>query len=84
MAVYQFVEWYPYSYFPKSVSCFTISVIQVLIAVPYELSLQGNYGNGEDGIPSEEKIPRVTSAFWRFKDGGVGSLTHTVALQGLR
>lgn len=36
----------------------------------------------EVGISSADKIPRVTMATWRFQDGGLGSLTHAVALQG--
>ncbi|PPQ76466.1 hypothetical protein CVT24_013213 [Panaeolus cyanescens] len=36
----------------------------------------------ESLIPPERRIPRVTSAHWRYKSGAVGSLTHVVALQG--
>ena len=35
----------------------------------------------EQGVSSENKVPRVTMSHWRFAEGGVGSLTHTVALK---
>lgn len=36
----------------------------------------------ETRIEDEERIPRVTSATWKFDNGAIGSLTHAVALQG--
>ncbi|KZV64347.1 hypothetical protein PENSPDRAFT_656651 [Peniophora sp. CONT] len=36
----------------------------------------------ESAIPPENRIPRVTSATWKYKDGAVGTFTHLVALQG--
>jgi len=36
----------------------------------------------ESAIPPENRIPRVTSATWKYKNGAVGSFTHVVALQG--
>lgn len=36
----------------------------------------------EDGIASEDRIPRVTSAHWRYQSGAVGSLVHAIALHG--
>lgn len=36
----------------------------------------------EDAIPADERIPRITSATWKYESGAVGSLTHAVALQG--
>ncbi|WOO84424.1 putative protein [Vanrija pseudolonga] len=36
----------------------------------------------EKAIPEEERIPRITSAVWKYENGAVGSFTHTVALQG--
>lgn len=38
----------------------------------------------EDGIPARKKIPRVTVSHWRFADGGLGCLTHSIALPGVR
>ena len=35
----------------------------------------------EQGVSSKNKVPRVTMSHWRFAEGGVGSLTHTVALR---
>ncbi|PKI83637.1 hypothetical protein MVES1_002471 [Malassezia vespertilionis] len=34
----------------------------------------------EHEVPPEERIPRVTSATWKYKNGAVGSLMHAVAL----
>ncbi|KAL5511236.1 hypothetical protein ACEPAH_4451 [Sanghuangporus vaninii] len=36
----------------------------------------------ESKIPPENRIPRITSAVWKYETGAVGSLTHAVALQG--
>ncbi|KZW01227.1 hypothetical protein EXIGLDRAFT_745214 [Exidia glandulosa HHB12029] len=33
----------------------------------------------ESKIPEEQRIPRVTSANWKYESGGVGSLLHVVA-----
>jgi hypothetical protein len=36
----------------------------------------------EAAIPADDRIPRVTSATWKYESGAVGSFTHLVALQG--
>lgn len=36
----------------------------------------------ETAIAPENRIPRVTSATWKYESGAVGSFTHLVALQG--
>lgn len=36
----------------------------------------------ESKIAPEHRIPRVTAATWKYDSGAVGSLTHTVSLQG--
>lgn len=36
----------------------------------------------ESKIPPELRIPRLTSAIWKYENGAVGSFTHAVALQG--
>ncbi|KAJ3883725.1 putative oxidoreductase C terminal-domain-containing protein [Lentinula edodes] len=36
----------------------------------------------ESKIPPENRIPRVTSATWKYESGAVGTFTHVVALQG--
>ncbi|KAI0064663.1 hypothetical protein BV25DRAFT_276647 [Artomyces pyxidatus] len=36
----------------------------------------------ESKIAPENRIPRVTSATWKYESGAVGSFTHLVALQG--
>lgn len=36
----------------------------------------------ESKIAPENRIPRVTSATWKYENGAVGSFTHVVALQG--
>lgn len=36
----------------------------------------------ESKIPEELRIPRLTSAVWKYDNGAVGSFTHAVALQG--
>ena len=38
----------------------------------------------EDGLSSSQRVPRVTATQWRFTEGAVGSLMHTVALHGKR
>jgi hypothetical protein len=36
----------------------------------------------ESKIAEENRIPRVTSATWKYDSGAVGSFTHVVGLQG--
>lgn len=36
----------------------------------------------EEKIPEDQRIPRITCATWKYKNGAVGSLTHAVALHG--
>jgi len=36
----------------------------------------------ESILAPENRIPRVTAATWKYDSGAIGSLTHTVALQG--
>jgi len=36
----------------------------------------------EDKIPEDQRIPRITTAIWKYENGAVGSFTHAVALQG--
>ncbi|KAH9996883.1 putative oxidoreductase C terminal-domain-containing protein [Russula vinacea] len=36
----------------------------------------------ESRIAPENRIPRVTSATWKYENGAVGTFTHVVALQG--
>jgi len=38
----------------------------------------------EASIEPEDRIPRVTSANWKYASGAVGSLTHMLVLQGYR
>jgi len=38
----------------------------------------------EEDISPEKRIPRVTLAQWRFKDSGLGTLMHSIALPGPR
>lgn len=38
----------------------------------------------EEDIPPGKRIPRVTFSNWRFQDGGVGALMHSIALPGTR
>jgi predicted dehydrogenase len=39
-------------------------------------------GNVQDSIPVEHRIPRVTTACWRFESGALCQLTHGVMLHG--
>ena len=36
----------------------------------------------EESIPPSQRVPRLTTAHWRFESGGVGTLTHGVTLHG--
>ena len=38
----------------------------------------------EGNIAPQYRVPRVTTCHWLFEEGGVGTLTHAVALQGKR
>ncbi|GAA5976917.1 hypothetical protein JCM11641_002196 [Rhodosporidiobolus odoratus] len=38
----------------------------------------------EDKIQPDDRIPRVTSAHWKYETGAVGSLTHALVLQGYK
>lgn len=37
----------------------------------------------DDAIPLEDKIPRVTSASWKYESGAVGALLHGTILHGV-
>lgn len=36
----------------------------------------------ESAIPEDDRIPRFTSASWKYENGALGHLEHGVALQG--
>ncbi|KAJ9112820.1 hypothetical protein QFC20_002148 [Naganishia adeliensis] len=36
----------------------------------------------ESQIPEDQRIPRMTTATWKYKNGAVGTFVHAVALQG--
>ena len=36
----------------------------------------------ESVIPPDNRIPRTTSASWKYKNGAIGSLMHVIALHG--
>jgi hypothetical protein len=36
----------------------------------------------ESKIPEHDRIPRATTAAWKYENGAVGQFIHTVALQG--
>jgi len=36
----------------------------------------------EASLPESRRVPRVTSAIWRFKSGALGTLNHTVLMHG--
>lgn len=38
----------------------------------------------ENAIAEEDRIPRVTTASWKYENGGVGTLTHALTLQGYK
>ncbi|XP_033751488.1 uncharacterized protein UNK4.17-like [Pecten maximus] len=38
----------------------------------------------EEDIPPRKRIPRVTISHWRFEDGGLGTMMHSIALPGTR
>ncbi|KAK3608320.1 hypothetical protein CHS0354_030770 [Potamilus streckersoni] len=40
--------------------------------------------HAEEDIPPAKRIPRVTISHWKFQNGGVGTLMHSVALPGTR
>ena len=38
----------------------------------------------ENSLSQDNRNPHVTSSMWKFKNGGIGSLMHTIALHGDR
>ncbi|GAA5826114.1 hypothetical protein JCM5353_008388 [Sporobolomyces roseus] len=38
----------------------------------------------EEAIAEDDRIPRVTSATWKYETGAVGSFTHALVLQGTK
>ena len=38
--------------------------------------------NEDETIPAEQRVPRVSSATWKYTSGAVGSLMHVIALHG--
>lgn len=47
-----------------------------------EAGILGSQGFDESLIEEEQRIPRLTTAFWKHQRGTVATLTHGVALQG--
>ena len=47
---------------------------------PGKLSAQGI---DEEAIFPENRLPRLTSATWKYESGAVGSLTHAILLHGI-
>ncbi|PWN47540.1 hypothetical protein IE53DRAFT_382047 [Violaceomyces palustris] len=39
-------------------------------------------GFDESVVPPEDRVPRITSAFWRHRRGTIASLTHAITLHG--
>lgn len=40
--------------------------------------------DAEESIPPDHRLPRVTLSHWRFVEGGVGTLMHSIAIPGSR
>lgn len=38
----------------------------------------------EASIPEDDRIPRVTTASWKFETGAIGTFTHALVLQGYK
>ncbi|KAK9350401.1 putative oxidoreductase C terminal-domain-containing protein [Lipomyces doorenjongii] len=38
----------------------------------------------ESKIPEHDRIPRATTAFWKYESGAAGTLIHVIALHGIR
>jgi hypothetical protein len=38
----------------------------------------------EEKIEEDDRIPRVTTANWKYETGAVGTLTHALVLQGYK
>jgi len=64
---------------PKSVRAYHIGPRCPLENVPSD-AVSGR--NVEEGVPDEFRIPRATTAIWKFESGALGSLTHAALLQG--
>ncbi|THU86402.1 hypothetical protein K435DRAFT_731414 [Dendrothele bispora CBS 962.96] len=62
--------------------------VDISSVVAHSLEFDENAGQltkmkiDESKIPPENRIPRVTSATWKYDSGAVGSFVHAVALQG--
>lgn len=62
--------------------------VDISTVVAHSLEWHENAGHlskmriDETKIKPENRIPRVTSATWKYESGAVGSLMHVVALQG--
>ena len=53
--------------------------------IPGNLShLPPNVAKLETTLPTSRRIPRVTSAWWRFQNGAIGSLMHAALLHGIK
>jgi len=69
-------------YIGGNVSLPTVRAVAVEHNVPpgQLSSLPANVNETE--IPPQERLPRVTSAIWKYHSGAIGSLTHSLLLHG--
>lgn len=65
-------------YFGGEVAEESIKAVAVGPSLP--LSDMPKAPNGEHTVPENLRVNRVTTSIFRFKEGGVGTLTHTVLL----
>ncbi|OWF46461.1 uncharacterized protein UNK4.17-like [Mizuhopecten yessoensis] len=65
-----------------------LSTVHTLMLDADDRSGAGNIAHvplgAEEDIPLRKRIPRVTMSHWRFEDGGIGTLMHSIALPGNR
>lgn len=53
------------------------SILATAVGPDYPLTAMAPHPQGENLVPPERRVNRVTSATWRFETGAVGSLTHS-------
>jgi predicted dehydrogenase len=60
-----------------------LSTVQAMaIKATEPIGALGSQSVDESKIPEERRIPRVTTASWRFKNGAIGTLMHSALLHG--
>ena len=71
-------------YIAGEVDLSSVQAVSVPASASIQLSEMPPPPGGEHNVPQNERIPRCTSANFKFKSGAIGTLTHALLLHDQR